>query len=85
MALQAQIGARIVVPLGRRLVTGFIVGLHNEFDQTLEITENEIKEADSIIDSTPVCTPEVLAITRWVSDYYISPWGETIKAALPRV
>src|SRR6185369_2342083 len=31
----------------------------------------------------PICTPEILQVTKWVADYYASPWGEVIKAALP--
>jgi primosomal protein N' (replication factor Y) len=81
LAPKAQPGARILVPLGRKLVTGYIVGLHHELPSSE--TEFEIKEAASIVDSIPVCTPEILSITRWVSDYYASPWGETIKASLP--
>lgn len=78
-----QVGARIVVPLGRRLVTGYVVALHSELlgDQSIESTE--IKEASEILDSVPVLTPELLTVTRWVSEYYAAPWGEVIKAALP--
>ncbi len=47
------------------------------------MVESEIKDAKQILDSEPLITPEVLQITRWVSDYYAAPWGEVIKAALP--
>ena len=83
MSFQAQVGARIVVPLGRRLVTGFIVALFDRLPEPSRFKETDIKEAQRILDSVPVCTPEILKITRWVSDYYASPWGEVIKAALP--
>jgi primosomal protein N' (replication factor Y) len=71
------------VSLGRSLVTGFIVSLHSELPTGSSLEETSIKEANSIVDSVPVCTPEILEITRWVADYYASPWGEVIKAALP--
>lgn len=83
MRFPAVVGARILVPLGRKLVTGYIVALHNQLESDSGLTETDIKEAESLIDSIPVCTPEILLITRWVSDYYASPWGEVIKAALP--
>jgi primosomal protein N' (replication factor Y) len=83
MRLMAEVGARIVVPLGRNLVTGYIVALHPDLQQNSALAEADIKEANSVVDSVPVCTPEILEITRWVADYYSSPLGEVIKAALP--
>jgi primosomal protein N' (replication factor Y) len=83
MQAEAAVGSRIVVPLGRTTVTGFIVGLHEELKTDTSLNEADIKEAEDILDAIPLCTPEVLAITRWVSEYYASPWGEVIKAALP--
>ena len=80
---QACVGQRILVPLGRNLVTGYIVGLHSEFSHDWGLLESDIRNAESIIDSVPVCTREIIEITRWVSEYYASPWGEVIKAALP--
>lgn len=79
----AEIGARILVPLGRTLVTGFIVDLHSELPNASELDPAGVKEAHSIVDSIPVCTPEILQLTRWVAEYYGSPWGEVIKASLP--
>src|SRR5207248_2024575 len=34
-------------------------------------------------DVEPPLTPEVLKITHWVADYYATPWGEVMRAALP--
>ena len=79
----AQVGARIVVPLGRRLVTGYIVKLCLDLDSGVSLQESEIKDAEEILDAVPLVTPEILQITCWVSEYYAAPWGEVIKAALP--
>ena len=83
ISVAAEIGARVVVPLGRSLITGYIVALHKELPAGVDLTEAEIRSANSLVDSVPVCTAEILEITRWVADYYASPWGEVIKAALP--
>jgi primosomal protein N' (replication factor Y) len=69
------------VPLGRSVVTAYIVDLTDEPPENL--AEIDIKDAQSLIDSTPVCTPEILQLARWVADYYACPLGEVIKAALP--
>jgi primosomal protein N' (replication factor Y) (superfamily II helicase) len=83
IASVSEVGSRIVVPLGRNLVTGYIVGLHQNLPADTNLTESDIKFASSLVDLVPVCTPEVLQITKWVADYYASPLGEVIKAALP--
>ncbi len=83
MRSDACVGSRILVPLGRTGVTGYIVALHQELNPNASLAESDIKDAENLLDSVPVCTPEVLEITRWVSEYYGSPWGEVIKASLP--
>ncbi len=80
-SVDAQVGARVVVPLGRSVVTAYIVGLTDEPPENL--AEIDIKDAQTLVDSTPVCTPEILQLARWVADYYACPLGEVIKAALP--
>ncbi len=81
LSSQAVIGARIVVPLGRKLVTGYIVNLTGELPANL--AEIDIKDAHELVDVEPVCSPEILQLARWVADYYACPVGEVIKAALP--
>jgi primosomal protein N' (replication factor Y) (superfamily II helicase) len=80
---QAEVGARLVVPLGRSVVTAYIVSLTDELPDDSSLNELEIKEAQSLVDSAPVCSPEILQLARWVADYYSCPLGEVIKAALP--
>ncbi|HEX5873740.1 MAG TPA: primosomal protein N' [Pyrinomonadaceae bacterium] len=80
-SVQAEVGARLVVPLGRNLVTGYVVGLHEELPAAL--AEVEVKDAQTLVDTEPVCSREILELARWVADYYACPLGEVIKAALP--
>lgn len=82
-ANDARPGSRIVVPLGRKLVTGYIVATHAELRPGTSLQESEVKDAKDILDTVPLVTPELLELTKWVSEYYLSPWGEVIKAALP--
>src|SRR3954468_20834834 len=78
-----RVGARLLVPFGRQLLTGYVVALHEGLDPELGLEESEIKEAEELLDAEPLLTPDVLEITRWISDYYAAPWGEVLKAALP--
>ncbi len=79
----AQPGSRIVVPLGRKFVTGYVVALLDSPAARTSLPESEIKEAREILDVIPLVTTELLQLTRWVAEYYLAPWGEVIKAALP--
>ena len=80
-SVQAEVGARLVVPLGRNLVTGYVVDLLDELPA--DLGDVDVKDAHELVDVEPVCSPEILQLARWVSDYYACPLGEVIKAALP--
>lgn len=83
IAERAQVGSRLVVPFGTKLITGYIVRLLQEVETDLEVQAPQIKDAEELLDEEPPLTEEVFELTRWVSDYYAAPWGEVIKAALP--
>ena len=76
-------GARVLVPFGKRQLTGYAVALHSELNQEIEIEENSIKEVIELIDEEPLITDEILRLTQWSADYYASSWGEMLKASLP--
>jgi primosomal protein N' (replication factor Y) len=71
------VGKRVLVPLGKRRVTGYVVDLlhRSEFP--------EIKDIVDVLDDQPLFTPQHLKFYRWISDYYFFPLGGVIKTALP--
>lgn len=71
----------MVVRVRRKLLTGFIVALHD--DIAGEVAETEIRQIEELIDETPIITQEIFELTRWMADYYYTPWGECLRAALP--
>ncbi len=81
MARRAQIGCRVIVPFGKKLMTGFIVALHEQLQG--EINESEIKEVEELVDESPIISRDILHLTKWMSDYYYAPWGECLRTALP--
>ena len=83
MSRIARVGSRVLVPLGRAFTTGYIVALRSGLRIGTSLDESRIKEVKELLDLDPPLTPEVLEITRWVSDYYAAPWGEVMRAALP--
>lgn len=78
-----QTGARLLVPFGKRQLTGYVVALHHALDPELEIEESALKEAIELLDSEPLLTAEIIKLTQWTADYYASSWGEVLKASLP--
>ena len=80
------LGARVKVPFGKRNMTGYAVKLHAELPADIEFDESKIKDILEIadpLDDAPLITPEILKLTEWAADYYVSFWGEMLKAALP--
>jgi len=79
----ARVGSRVVARLGSKPLTGYIVALLSRLQSGTNLIESEIKEVQELLDVDPPLTAEVLEITRWVADYYVAPWGEVMRAALP--
>src|SRR5882762_4396778 len=83
MQAVAQVGSRVMVQLGRKPTTGYIVALLPRLRIGTSLVESEIKDVQELLDVDPPLTPQVLEITRWVAEYYAAPWGEVLRAALP--
>ena len=81
LARRARVGCRAVVPLGKKLLTGYIVALHESLSG--EVAEADIRDVEELIDESPIVANDILALTKWMSDYYYAPWGECLRAALP--
>ncbi|MDP7554991.1 MAG: hypothetical protein QGF31_02295, partial [Nitrospinota bacterium] len=76
-----QKGMRVLVPFGPRRITGYVVETTNEIDSEYE---NKLKEIINVLDKAPVISLRLMDLTRWIADYYLAPWGEVIKTALPK-
>ncbi len=76
---QSHIGRRVLVPLGNRKVTGYVVGLQ---PTPLE-TEYKIKEILEFLGEYPIFHENLVPFFRWVANYYHYPLGLVMKTALP--
>ncbi len=72
------IGQRVLVPLGTRQVQGYVIGLA----ESSEVAA--LKALIDVLDESPLLTPELLQLTRWIAEYYMCPWGQVLKAAVPQ-
>ncbi|MFM8473958.1 MAG: primosomal protein N', partial [Candidatus Kapaibacterium sp.] len=74
--IEVRCGMRALVPFGKRTLTGIIV-------ETDAASLVEAKPVHEILDLVPVFDASMLDFTKWMSDYYLASWGETLHAALP--
>ena len=76
-----QRGSRVLAPLGEGTREGVIVDLMDEPD--LPDDSIRIKNLTDCLDDTPTFSDELLRLTKWLSEYYLSSWGEALRCAAP--
>jgi len=72
-----EVGKRLLVPLGSRRMTGYVVGFPSDNQ------ERELKSVLAVLDEEPLFGERDLELYRWASSYYLYPLGLTIQPALP--
>ena len=72
------IGARVVVPVGPRTLTGVVIGEAAAAD-----TAYRIKPIKHVVDDHAFVPADVVKLTEWVSEYYLAGPGATLATALP--
>src|SRR6266566_513611 len=72
-------GARVVVPLRRRSVVGIVTETLSDLPSAV----SNIKPISAAPDDQPALSPALLALGRWISDYYGAPLGLSLRAILP--
>jgi len=75
------VGARVLVPLGRRQSTGLV--LHVSSDPPPIPKDVKARFIHSLLDPSPVVPRELIELCRWISSYYFYPLGEVLQASLP--
>ncbi len=70
-------GCRIVAPFGGRRPAGVVLATHSAEP------DYDTRAVLRLLDEEPALTPELLALGRWIADYYCAPIGEVFRAMLP--
>jgi primosomal protein N' (replication factor Y) (superfamily II helicase) len=76
--LTPRVGARVVVPLGNRVVTGIVI----EVDVAAPAA-GEIKPIRELLDAEAFVPAHVVELARWTAEYYAAGVGDTIPLLLP--
>jgi primosomal protein N' (replication factor Y) (superfamily II helicase) len=72
------IGARVVVPLGSRVVTGIVVEATADQPRT-----GNLKHIRESLDADAFVPPDMIALARWTAEYYAAGVGDAIPLLLP--
>ncbi|MBI5402339.1 MAG: primosomal protein N' [Ignavibacteriae bacterium] len=71
------VGKRVLVPFSQKILTGIVISLKNEseFEKT--------KEIKTILDENAIFSDEMIKFSKWISDYYLAPFGEVLFSFIP--
>lgn len=71
------LGHRVYVPFGRRKVTGYVVGFVDEPEVA------DVKPILGLVDPIPLLTEEMIALVKWMAEYYQCLLIEAIRSVIP--
>ena len=75
----AEVGCRVMVPFGRREVAGLVV----EHVTTSELSLDQLKPVNRLLDSDPLLPTKLLTLFSWAANYYQHPIGDALFGMLP--
>jgi primosomal protein N' (replication factor Y) len=70
-------GCRVTVPFGSRRLTGIALRCHDGPPQM------EVRSVLRLVDAEPVLDEDMLALGRWIAQYYCAPLGEVLRGMTP--
>ncbi len=81
LAASIVMGMRVLVPFGKgKTYAAMVVRIHADKP---DLPDNKVREILALLDDAPVLLPSQLRLWRWIADYYMSPLGDVMNAALP--
>ncbi|MEE8564208.1 MAG: primosomal protein N', partial [Atribacterota bacterium] len=72
------LGSRVTIPFRGKVTTGCIVGFIAKSDV------KNLKDIQQITDKKPLLTPQVIRLTKWISNYYLCSWEKTLNYVIPK-
>jgi primosomal protein N' (replication factor Y) len=77
--LEAEVGARVMVPFGGQRLVGVVVGLHD----VAPADDVEVKRVQEVMDEAALLPDELMELGKWVAAYYCAPLGEVLRGMMP--
>jgi primosomal protein N' (replication factor Y) (superfamily II helicase) len=72
-----KIGKRVLVPFSQKILTGIVVSFSDFSDY------EKTKDIKTVLDENEVLTDEMIKFSKWISDYYLAPFGEVLFSFIP--
>ncbi len=72
-------GMRVVVPFGRKLVSGYVIGPTRQ----LPGKDIRIRAIRSVLDPEPLLPADLVQTAMWIAEYYFTPPGTVFAALFP--
>lgn len=77
------VGARVVVPVASRLLTGCVVGAPPASGAPAPTSPENLRDLSDVLDDEAYLPRPVLDLCVWVAEYYACAVGEVVAAAMP--
>lgn len=74
-----EVGSRVGVPFGGRVLQGFVIEL--ALETTIDI--KRLKPLSELLDPVPPLLPDMIELSRWMSDKYCCSWTQALQAMIP--
>lgn len=74
-----EVGSRVGVPFGGRVLQGFVTQLA----ATADIDPKRLKPISELLDPVPPLLPDLIDLAKWMSDKYCCSWTTALQAMVP--
>jgi primosomal protein N' (replication factor Y) len=71
-------GARVIAPFRNEKLIGVVTAVDIE-----QPTDFEVKHLEAVLDEEPLLGEPLMKLAEWISQYYLAPLGEVLRAMLP--
>lgn len=72
------LGSRVTISFRGKVTTGCVVGFLAKSDV------KNLKDIQQITDKKPLLTPQVIRLTKWISNYYLCSWEKILNYTIPK-
>ncbi len=78
-------GQRVQAPFGKnnKLVAAFVVKVLTDSDEIEKSRRFKLKAVKEILDPVPLLDEQLMALARWIAEYYVCPLGQVLSAMIP--
>jgi primosomal protein N' (replication factor Y) len=79
LAAITEVGSRVEVPFGRRVLQGFVT----EIRDVTDVPPDKLKPVSDVLDLVPPLTPELIRLGKWMGETLVCPDTIALQAMLP--